>query len=148
MNLVILGSARTDSDTLKAVKKLCPVTDYNLVDLCEKRVGHYSYDHSRNDGDDFLAIVQQMQTAETIIFATPVYWYAMSGIMKVFFDRLTELLSTYKAIGKSLKGKRVYLISSGSDPELPPGFETPFKLTCEYFQMNYVGALYRSTRCP
>jgi multimeric flavodoxin WrbA len=79
-----------------------------------------------------------MGDAETIIFATPVYWYAMSGLMKVFFDRFTELLSTHKPLGKALKGKKIYLISTGSESELPPGFETPFKLTSEYFEMNYI----------
>ena len=62
--------------------------------------------------------------------------------MKVFFDRLNELLSTHKPLGKALKGKRTYLISTGSESELPLGFETPFKLTSEYFEMNYIKAFY------
>lgn len=66
----------------------------------------------------------------------------MSGTLKVFFDRLTELLSTHKPIGKSLKGKKTYLISTGTDPVLPVGFEIPFKMTSEYFEMTFENTYY------
>jgi multimeric flavodoxin WrbA len=142
MNLVILGSARGDSNTLAAVRKLSPVTDYELIDLRQRRIAFYDYAHPNDDSDDFLGIVRKMLDSETIIFATPVYWYAMSGVMKVFFDRFSELLSTHKPLGKALKGRQTYLIATGSDLDLPPGFEIPFKLTSEYFEMTYVRALY------
>lgn len=142
MNLVILASARGDSNTLKAIKKLCPFSEYVLIDLREKKIGHYDYNHQVNSKDDFLEIAKAMQNAQNIVFATPVYWYAMSGLMKVFFDRLTELLSTHKGIGKALKDKKTYLLSTGSDPELPEGFEVPFRSTSSYFDMDFQEALY------
>ena len=142
MNIVILASARGESNTLEAVRRLCPVQDYELIDLRVKRIALYDYAHPNDASDDFLGIVQKMIDAETIVFATPVYWYAMSGLMKVFFDRFSELLSTHKPMGKALQGRTTYLISSGAESELPPGFELPFKLTSEYFKMNYVRAFY------
>lgn len=45
-------------------------------------------------------------------------------------------------MGRALAGKRVFLISTGTDPELPKGFEVPFKRTSEYFSMEYMSALY------
>ena len=146
MNLVILGSARGDSNTLAAVRKLSPIPDYELIDLRERRIAYYNYAHPNDDSDDFLGVVHKMLDSETIIFATPVYWYAMSGVMKVFFDRFSELLSTQKPLGKALKGRRTYLIATGSDADLPPGFEIPFKLTSEYFKMTYVKAFYMSSK--
>lgn len=142
--LVILGTARGESNTLRAVEKLCPFSDYELIDLRALRVGQYEYDHSVNRDDDFHSIALKMQQADNIVFATPVYWYAMSGLLKILFDRFSELLSTYKPIGRSLKGKKTYLISTGSDPELPPGFEIPFKLTSEYFEMEFVKSYYQA----
>ena len=142
MNIVILASARGESNTLEAVKQLCPVNPYELIDLRLKRIAPYDYAHPNDEADDFLRIVQKMVAADTIVFATPVYWYAMSGLMKVFFDRFSELLSTHKPLGKALQGKRTFLISSGYDAELPPGFEVPFKMTSEYFKMEYVKAFY------
>lgn len=84
-----------------------------------------------------------MLDADNIIFATPVYWYAMSGRLKTFFDRLTDLLYTHKSIGKGLKAKKTYLIACGSDPELPEGFEVPFRRTSDYFEMSFQKSFYK-----
>ena len=144
-NLVLLGTARGESHTLRAIRELCPFKEYEIIDLRNYNLKYYSYDHSTNL-DEFLAIAENMTTADNIVFATPVYWYSMSGVLKVFFDRLTELLTSHKSIGKALKGKKTFLISTGSDPELPPGFEVPFRLTSKYFEMNYERAFYLPAR--
>lgn len=143
-NIVILGTLREDSNTLKAIKQLCPFDDYEIIDLRKYRINLYSYDQTQNSDDDFHSIALKMKEADNIIFATPVYWYSMSSVLKIFFDRLSDLLSTYKPIGKSLKNKNTYLISTGSDTVLPDGFETPFRLTSTYFEMNYKEAFYLS----
>ena len=83
-----------------------------------------------------------MRKADHIVFATPVYWYAMSAPLKFFFDRLTDLTENLKPIGKALAGKSVWLIATGTDPELPDGFEVPFCRTAEYFDMRYRGVVY------
>lgn len=145
-NLVILGTARGEGNTLKAIQALCPFSEYELVDLRNLQIAPYHYDHAKNQVDDFQGVARKMLEADNIIFATPVYWYAMSGVLKDFFDRLTDLLTTYKPIGKGLKGKRTYLIASGSDDEIPPGFETPFKLTSDYFGMVFEKAYYHIAR--
>lgn len=69
----------------------------------------------------------------------------MSFRLKNFFDRLSDLLSTYKPIGKALKGKRTILISTGSDAQLPEGFEVPFRLTSDYFGMIFERSFYKQT---
>ena len=49
---------------------------------------------------------------EQIIFATPIYWYAMSAQLKTFFDRMTDLLTIHKPLGRQLrKGKKMFLIA-------------------------------------
>lgn len=137
--LVILGSARSDGNTLKAVKELCPFAHYELVDLNQLRVEPYSYNSAHDD--DFAQLIKKMAEAENLVFATPVYWYAMSGLMKNFFDRFSDLLGT--DLGRKLKGKNTYLIASGSDAELPPGFEVPFQMTSDYLGLKYQGSFYQ-----
>jgi multimeric flavodoxin WrbA len=144
--LVILGTSREESNTLSAITQLCPFSDYELIDLQTIKLNHYDYDRQTDVADDFQMIAQKMLVADNIIFATPVYWYAMSGRLKMFFDRLTELLFNHKAIGKGLKGKKTYLIATGSDPELPEGFEVPFRKTSEYFEMHYEQAFYLAAK--
>ncbi len=144
--LIIDGSARAKGNTFLAIRELCPFSEYTLIELSALHIHQYDYDHKKNVGDDFHDVVLAMQKAKVIVFATPVYWYTMSGRMKALFDRFTELLSTYKSIGKDLKGKQMLVIATGSSPTLPPGFEEPFKLTANYFEMQYSPPLYRCSK--
>jgi NAD(P)H-dependent FMN reductase len=139
--LVILGSARADGETGKAVALVFPGDAADLILLPQYWIGGYDYDH-RNAGDDFAELAARMQAASAIVFATPVYWYAMSAPLKIFFDRLTDLTENLKSAGKALAGKPVWLIATGTDPELPEGFEVPFRRTAEYFGMDYRGSIY------
>lgn len=140
-----MGSARKDSNTKGVVDAVLSGIASQQVNLSDHTVLPYSYDGLYAD-DDFLHIVEQMLSHQTIIFATPVYWYAMSGVMKTFLDRFTDLVTIQKTTGRKLKGKNFLLIAAGSDKELPPGFEIPFQLTARYFDVDYCGAVYVSTK--
>lgn len=139
--IVILGSAREESNTLKALEKSLPFPEYELIDLTQHKIDHYTYE-SKKPNDDFLKIADKMATADVIVFATPVYWYAMSGRLKVFIDRFSDLITTSKPLGRSLEGKFTYLFVTGNSDRLPLGFEIPIKCTSEYLKMEYLGALY------
>lgn len=143
-NLVILGTARKDSNTLKALQSNFPLKDLEIVDLNDFNINPYSYDQPAKD--DFILIAEKMTQAHVIVFATPVYWYAMSGSLKTFFDRLTELTTSSKELGRLLAGKKVYLFATGSDSNLPEGFEEPFIKTSDYFNMKYKQAFYVCTK--
>jgi multimeric flavodoxin WrbA len=142
--LVILGSARPDGETRKAVDIAFPPGTVALAILPSHAIGGYDYGHA-NAGDDFAAIADAMVAATAIVFATPVYWYAMSAPLKIFFDRLTDLTENLKAKGKALAGKPVWVIATGTETELPEGFEIPFARTADYFGMTYRGAAYLYT---
>jgi multimeric flavodoxin WrbA len=141
--LVILGSARPDGETRRAVEIAFP-GNADLIVLAHHHIGGYDYAHA-NDGDGFRSLMDALLKHDRIVFATPVYWYAMSAPLKIFFDRLTDLTENYKAQGKSLKGKQAWAIASGTEEILPEGFEVPFRRTCEYFSMAYRGAAYLYT---
>lgn len=142
--LAIIGSARSDSNARKALKAISPIKEYGCLDLLDFKINHYRYDRTDWDDDDFGNIVSKLLEADNIIFVTPVYWYSMSGLLKVFFDRLTDLISFKKEIGRQLAGKKVYLVTCGSDANMPEGFEVPFSMTCKYLDMQYCGAHYLS----
>jgi multimeric flavodoxin WrbA len=142
--LVILGSARPDGKTRRAVDLAFPPGTAELAILPNFAIGGYDYRHFNAD-DGFGGIAQQMARAEKIIFATPVYWYAMSAPMKIFFDRLTDLTENLKQQGKALADKPVWLIATGTEDALPEGFEVPFARTAGYFGMAYRGCAYLYT---
>lgn len=59
--------------------------------------------------DDMAEMIAKVQNADTIIFATPIYYYEMSGQLKTFLDRCNPLY------GQDNKFKDVYLITSSYD---------------------------------
>jgi multimeric flavodoxin WrbA len=141
--LVILGSARADGETKRAVD-IALAQNSDVIVLSHFRIGGYDYAHA-NKGDDFRQVMDAMLAHDHIVFDTPIYWFAMSAPLKTFFDRLTDLLETDKASGRALKGKTVWLIASGTEESLPEGFEVPFHRTAQYFAMIYRGCGYLYT---
>ena len=142
--LIILGSARPDGETRRAVDIAFPAGTAELVVLPDFTIGGYDYRHF-NAGDAFGGIAQRMAETGKIVFATPVYWYTMSAPMKIFFDRLSDLTENLKSLGKSLAGKQVWVIATGTEAVLPEGFEVPIARTAGYFGMSYRGSAYLYT---
>lgn len=145
--LVINGSAREESNTTRLVNHL--LTDgAKTIQLSEMDIAHYDYQQNYNLADDFQIIADLMIKADVIILATPVYWFTMSSYMKVFLDRWTDLISTHKSKGRALNGKKLGLLSQGSCPAPPHGFDTPFELTAAYMDMQFLGNIFWDSRSP
>ncbi len=146
MNIVaIIGSARRDGDSTRLVQAVLAGRPAQRLDLASLHVRDYEYGRAV-EGDDFLAVAEAIANADGVLFATPVYWYAMSGVLKRFFDRLTDLITVQKPLGRRLAGRRVWVAACGSDPALPEGFEVPFRRTAAYFDMSYEGMFYARIR--
>ena len=142
--LIILGSARNDSNTRKLLDRLFSELDHELIDLLDHTVYPYDYTTNYPADDSFFSIIDRLLRHDTIVFATPVYWYSMSGLMKTFFDRFSDLVTVRKELGRQLKGKRTFLVATGEGKELPNGFEVPFQLTSEYLDMEFISTYYRN----
>jgi multimeric flavodoxin WrbA len=140
--LIILGSSRKDGDTRKIADELIKFSGWDLIDLNDYNFSYYDYEH-KNPDDDYLPLVRKIIAEyDVLIFATPVYWYAMSGIMKVFFDRITDLLDNEKDLGRKLRGKSMAAISCSGGDNLGEAFWLPFSKTARYLGMNYLGNIH------
>lgn len=61
--------------------------------------------------DDANAVTEKIKNADVVVWATPVYYYEMSGQMKTMIDRANPLfVSDYKF-------KEVYLITTSADAD-------------------------------
>lgn len=139
--IMISASARQDGDTaalVSAVKKLQDIKHINLLDY---KFSYYDYTHQNRD-DDFIYIIDKVLAYHTIIFVTPVYWYSMSGLMKVFFDRMSDLLKIEKDKGRQLRGKRMAVLTTSNGSHLGNDFWHPFKHTAKYLGMDYLDGLH------
>jgi len=140
--IIISGSARNDGDTIKVVNDLAKQLKCEVIDLNNYNFSYFDYEHL-NRNDDFLPLMKNIiSNYELFIFATPVYWYAMSGIMKVFFDRITDLLTIEKDLGRQLRGKYMAAISCSNGNNLEENFWLPFSKSAEYLGMKYLGHLH------
>jgi multimeric flavodoxin WrbA len=140
--VIIQASARSNGDTHTIVNELNKHHTFDVIDLKTKNVGHYEYDFSNSD-DDFLPMMEEIISKyNTIVFATPVYWYSMSGILKAFFDRLSDLLHEKNELGRQLRGKKMAMISNNNYDDLKDGFSMPFKESANYLGMSYLGDIH------
>lgn len=137
--VIILGSSRSDGDTYKMVAYLKQQKNIPIIDLKTKNIGEFDYEFN-NKEDDFLPLIRSiLQEYDTIVFATPVYWYSMSGIMKTFFDRISDLLFIEKDTGRKFRGKKMAVLSCGGGDDLNPHFHMPFIESANYLGMEYLG---------
>ena len=139
--MIIVGSSRRNGNTSLIVQILAEKLDCEVFDLSTYSISYYDYENQNQD-DDFGQLAAKMVQASYLIFATPVYWYSMSGQMKVFFDRFTDLITIRKPLGRGLAGKQTFLVATGTEQDLPEGFEAAFRLTSNYLDMKFGGSCY------
>jgi len=140
--LIINGSARLNGNTQKYIAQLTQEIAFDQINLLEHYFLPYNYENQYPAEDRFETFAKEILYHKHLIFATPVYWYAMSGRMKNLFDRLTDWVTLNKEVGRNLKGKTLHLIAVGTDADLPDGFTTPFFMTANYMEMDYKGHVY------
>ena len=61
--------------------------------------------------DDVTEIMDKVIDADIVVWATPIYYYEMSGQMKVLIDRLNPMFP------KDYKFRDVYLLATAAEPE-------------------------------
>lgn len=133
---IISASSNPDSHCAKLATELLPHAKH--IDITKKNIGFFNY-KNENANDDFKDVITDMLEHDLIVLASPVYWYTISGQMKVFLDRWTDILMFYKEIRPKFKMKYFALISTYSGNQ---GFtEETVKLTGEYMGMHYLGGL-------
>lgn len=138
--IIIQGSSRSNGETRKSIQMIVGENDIPIVDLKTMNISGYDYDNL-NERDDYISLMERVVQHDLIVLATPVYWYSMSALMKIFIDRLSDLTSIRKDIGRKLRGKKLFIIAS-FNTSLPQGFEDPFSQTCSYLGMTYLGCSY------
>lgn len=72
----------------------------------------YCQSHDKCVLDDGMnALYEKFQSADVLVFATPVYYYAVSGQLKTLFDRLNPLYP------RENKFREVYLLTTAAEDD-------------------------------
>lgn len=138
--IIILGSARSDGNTRLVAEQLAFQSGMDIVDLSALEIGYFEYDNY-DRGDDFLPLIKNVVDYELLVFATPVYWYNMSAVMKNFFDRITDLTCLHKDLGRQFRTKSMAVLSCSATQGKDEEFAIPFVRTAKYLGMEYKGHL-------
>ncbi len=138
--IAVFASARRNGNTGKFIDWIAGELGMEVVDISEKNITPYDYDH-KNIGDDFLPVIHKLLEYEKIIFVTPVYWYSPSAQMKTFIDRTSDFLDLdeLKDIGRRLRGKTAYIVCTSISADADSSFLGSLKDTFRYLGMQYGG---------
>ena len=142
----ILGSSRGDGETRLMVDEARTILKGHFIDLNDYKIGYYDYSHQYVDDDYYPLVSKLIEDYDTFIFATPIYWYSMSAVMKTFFDRFSDLLRIHKETGRKLRGKKMALISCAYEETMIEEFPMPFKRSANYLGIEFLGNVHGYVR--
>jgi multimeric flavodoxin WrbA len=118
--LVINGATRVNGNTDIILSKLITFalqTDVQIkqIDVRKKKIedciGCYHCNDNRacSIKDDMVEVYEEINRSALIIFASPIYWWGVTGIMKILIDRLYLY---YSDLNKPfIEGKKAIIIS-------------------------------------
>ena len=138
--IALFASSRRNGNTGQLIDRIATDLQIEVIDLAENSISAYDYDH-RNRGDAFEPLMTHVLEFDSIIFASPVYWYAVSPPMKTFIDRISDLLDVPELLdqGRRLRGKTGYVVCTSIYDEPPRSFVEAFKETFRYLGMDFGG---------
>lgn len=140
--VIINGSSNPKGNTERLSLLVAEQANAKIIRLREYKISHYDYEH-KNKNDDFLPLIKNIVIEnDCLIFVTPVYWYAMSGLMKFFFDRITDLLTIETELGRNLRRKKMVVFTTSNGDNLGEIFFNPFVKSAEYLGMEFAGGVH------
>lgn len=140
--ILLFASSRPDGNTATVTDYLAQVLNAPVIDLCARPMAPFSYANDYPAEDAFTAIMEEILGYDEWILLTPVYWYTMSAQMKVFMDRLSDILKYHQQHRPAITGKGMWVVCCSSTKDPIPHFFTPFELSAEYLEMDFLGALH------
>ena len=124
--------------------------------LCRKKIsGCLNCERCNETGvcvimDDMPEIHQKILAADAIIHSVPVYFWSMTAQMKAYLDRWCAFFDGewrwHEAYSPKMIGKKIGLITVCGDPDVSTADPVvhSFKKTCEFGQLDFLGAVQTS----
>lgn len=147
--VVITGSPRKNGNSAAMVEKFIEaseakgnsVTRFNAAFLnlggCKGCNKCFSAGKACLFNDDFNKMAPEIEQADAVVFAMPVYWYTIPSQIKAAIDKLYSFVVG----GKNIAGKKCALISCCEENDLSvfEGVSIPYKKTASALQWKSVG---------
>jgi multimeric flavodoxin WrbA len=148
--LALIGSPREGGNTDLLVEKLLEgaktkgyssdkryLYDYN-ISLCTDCRECKKGDYVCCINDEMQIFYDLMESADVIVFATPIYWYGPTAKMKMLIDRMRPFVEN-----KKLKGKRAVIVCpSAEGPKACGPMIEMFERMFKYIELELVGTAF------
>ncbi|WP_096186522.1 flavodoxin family protein [Evansella halocellulosilytica] len=145
---VIYGSSREGGNTELLTKTALQGLDYEEIILRDETIipvkdGRHEDQGFSEVDDNYDALISRMINHDILVFATPIYWFSMSGTMKTFIDRWSQTMRDEKhpEFKEKMAGKQAYVIAVGGDTPLLKGLPLiqQFQLIFQFIGTTFSG---------
>lgn len=93
--------------------------------------------------DEYPLLVRDQLEADCLVFASPIYWYGLSGMLKTYIDRWSQSLRDPELpnFREKMKRMKVYLILVGGDRPAIKALPIIQQMVyiCEFLEMEFKG---------
>lgn len=147
MKIAVFNGSPRKENTTAMVQAFCEGAEAAGHQVEEYQVGRMKiagclgceYCHTKGEGncvqkDDFEKILPSYKEADMIVFASPIYYFAMTAQMEAAIQRVY-------CIGKPLKAKKAALLLSSGSPGTQEGAIAQFKSYMAYVKMEIAGII-------
>ncbi|MDG6222331.1 MAG: flavodoxin family protein [Candidatus Bathyarchaeota archaeon] len=148
--LALIGSPRQGGNTDLLVNRLLDgaksngydteklyLYDYN-ISLCTDCRNCKKGDYVCCINDEMSTFYDAMESADVIVFGTPIYWYGPTAKMKMLIDRMRPFVEN-----KKLAGKRAVIVSpSAEGPVACEPMQDMFERMFVYIKVKLAGTVF------
>lgn len=141
--LVLHGSSRENGNTKQLANIVIEGIEAEEIDLREKKITPIHDMRHDPDGfsiveDDYYEMAEKMLDHDRVLIVNPVYWYGMTGPVKLFIDRWSESMRDPTVNFKErMADKKMYVLVVGGDN---PKIKALPLITQFEYTFNFVGA--------
>ncbi len=146
--VVINGGSRPNGNTRILTDHVVKDLQVETIELENYRIEPIVDERHAPEGfqevdDDYRALMDRVMQHDILIFATPIYWYTMSGTMKKFFDRWSQTMREpeYEDFRERMAKKKAYVIAVGGDSPYIKGLPLlqQFHFLFDFVNLPYAG---------
>lgn len=145
LNACISGMNEIEGTQVESIN----IYDYDVAPVWKDYFGDVMRKETDKVKDDMSVLISKMLDADLIVLSSPVYWYSVSGKMKLFLDRWSDLINPDWS--SRLKGKGLALLSTHSGVLLMNSsnlLQMAMKATAEFLGMTWMGGVDMRSQMP
>lgn len=120
--VVINGGNRKKGNTKILTERAVKGLEINTINLTDYIIKPVEDERHSSEGflevkDDYREVINRVMQHDILVFATPIYWFSMTGTMKHFIDRWSQTMREpeYHNFRERMALKKAFVIVVGGD---------------------------------